>query len=325
MIRTTLLLPDGSFSQADSDLSDTWNKIADNPKAFCWIDIVDEKPENEKKLLNKLDCHPLAILDAQRLRHPPKLEIFDNSIFILYRGITSTETDLVFEQLQVAIFSTDNLLITRHREKSFAIEEWWKKTSLPKELTHPLLLASKIIHTSFGRYLEAILDFEQSLSEKEEAMQNSPNDEDLRDLLAYKTRLRKLRRTFNYHTRSVENLLGFVKEHHDENYQKIHHDIQDLHDRTDRISSLLNMYYEICGDLIEGYLSITSHQLNRTMQILTVVTTIFVPLGFLAGIYGMNFDNIPELHNENGYFYLLGTMGIISISALTIFKIKRWI
>ncbi|MGI1680109.1 MAG: magnesium transporter CorA family protein [Cellvibrionaceae bacterium] len=325
MIRTTLLKPDGSFSQKQSDLSDDWNSIANDPNAFCWIDISNEDPAIEKALLEKLNCHPLAIIDTQRLRHPPKLEVFTDNIFILYRGITSSEPDLVFEQLQIALFATDNLLITRHNNTSFSIEHWWKKTSLSEEITHPLLLASKIIHTSFGRYLEAILDFEQSLSEKEEAMQASPNDEDLRDLLAYKGRLRKLRRTFNYHTRCVENLLSFVKEHHSENYRKIHHEIQDVFDRTDRITSLLNMYYEICGDLIEGYLSITSHQLNRTMQILTVVTTIFVPLGFLAGIYGMNFENIPELHNENGYFYLLGTMGLISVSALTIFKIKRWI
>jgi len=325
MIRTTLLKSDGNFSQTNSDLSNEWNSIATDPNTFCWIDIVDEDLDNERILLQKLKCHPLAIVDAQRTRHPPKLEVFEDNVFILYRGISKVEADLVFEQLQVSIFVTENLLITRHQSNSFAIDDWWNKLSLKEELTHPLLLASKIIHTSFGRYLEAILDFEQSLSEKEEAIQTAPNDEDLRDLLAYKSRLRKLKRTFNYHNRSVENLLTLVKEHDNENYRKIYHEVQDLHDRTDRIASLLNMYYEICGDLIEGYLSITSHQLNRTMQILTVVTTIFVPLGFLAGIYGMNFDNIPELHNENGYFYLLGTMATISVTALTIFKIKRWI
>lgn len=325
MIRTTLLHADGHFSQENGDLSNEWLELSKQANTFCWIDISGEPLRKERALLEKLNCHPLAIADALRERHPPKVEIFEDNVFMLYRGIINTEEDLVFNHLQVAIFTSENLLITRHNNLSFAIEEWWKHPKLKEELSHPLLLASKIIHTSFGRYLEAILDFEQSLSEKEEAIQASPNDEDLRDLLAYKGRLRKLRRIFNYHARSVEILLEFVREHNIDYYSQTYHEIQNLHDRADRIASLLDMYYEICGDLIEGYLSITSHQLNRTMQILTVVTTIFVPLGFLAGIYGMNFENIPELHHENGYFYLLGTMAAISIGALTIFKIKRWI
>jgi magnesium transporter len=83
------------------------------------------------------------------------------------------------------------------------------------------------------------------------------------------------------------------------------------------------MYYEICGDLINGYLSITSHMLNNTMRVLTVITAIFVPLTFIAGIYGMNFDNIPELHTPNGYFYTLGAMLLIAIGFGT-FAYKKW-
>ena len=85
------------------------------------------------------------------------------------------------------------------------------------------------------------------------------------------------------------------------------------------------VFYSICGDLIDGYISITSHQLNQTMRVLTVITAIFVPLGFLAGLYGMNFDHIPELHMKGGYFVLLAVMGTIAVGLLALFRKIRWL
>jgi magnesium transporter len=85
------------------------------------------------------------------------------------------------------------------------------------------------------------------------------------------------------------------------------------------------MYYETCGDLIDGYISISSHQLNHTMRILTVITAIFIPLGFMAGLYGMNFDHMPELHWKYSYFALLSVMGITVIGLILLFRHKKWL
>ena len=103
------------------------------------------------------------------------------------------------------------------------------------------------------------------------------------------------------------------------------HTVIDVHERIERLLSLSQMHYDICSDLINGYLSITSHQLNATMRVLTVITAIFIPLGFLAGLYGMNFENIPELKIINGYYYLLSFMGGIVASLIYVFKKKRWL
>lgn len=320
MIRSSLRLADGSLIQKSENLVQQWQ---DNNSSVLWLDIADEPDESEKQLLKSLGCHSLAIQDAQRTRHPPKVEVFDELVFILYRGIVTVTEDLNIERMQIALFVGENIIITRRKFDSFAISHWWDSDKLAKTLQQPLLLASKLMHYSFGRYLEVILEFEQQLSEIEDRIQNCDDDEDLRYLTQYKSRLRKLRRDFNYHERLANTLLQFVR--NSEKYNALEHDVRDVHERAERINSLLAMYYEICGDLIEGYLSLSSHKLNRTMQILTVVTTIFVPLGFLAGIYGMNFDNIPELHYKYGYFILLGSMISIAIGAFTLFKIKRWI
>ena len=85
------------------------------------------------------------------------------------------------------------------------------------------------------------------------------------------------------------------------------------------------MYYEICGDLVEGHISLSSHRLNNTMKILTLLNAIFVPLSFLAGLYGMNFDNMPELHHPAGYFIVLGLMATIATGMLLMFRRIRWL
>jgi magnesium transporter len=77
--------------------------------------------------------------------------------------------------------------------------------------------------------------------------------------------------------------------------------------------------------MIDSYISIASHHLNQIMKVLTIITAIFVPLSFLAGIYGMNFEYMPELHTPSGYFILLAIMLAIATILLLIFRKKRWL
>ena len=77
--------------------------------------------------------------------------------------------------------------------------------------------------------------------------------------------------------------------------------------------------------LQELYVSELSLRMNNVMQVLTIITTIFVPLSFLAGLYGMNFDHMPELHWDNGYYYLLGLMGLIFLGSIAYFIRKKWL
>ena len=98
-----------------------------------------------------------------------------------------------------------------------------------------------------------------------------------------------------------------------------------MFDRCERLYSLGSMYYELCGDLVEGYISLSSHQLNQTMKILTIISAIFVPLTFLAGIYGMNFEYMPELQWRYAYFFLLGLMLTVATALYIVFKRVRWL
>lgn len=320
MIRTQLLTGDKQWLEGHEELIEKWR--ADND-SFIWIDLFDEKLDLEKSFLQSMNCHPLAIEDVQRFRHPPKTETFDNYTLILYRGITEFNQDLTIQQITIGLFAGDRCLISRHADKSLGIQYYWENAQQENLLVSPGLLATRIMRFSVGRYLEALLAFEPSLTDLEDALQDKPNDDIMRELIAYQSRLRKLKRIFNYHERMIQNLRTDVPQRLIDEDGDIEHALQDLYERCERLNGLCTMYYEICGDLINGYLSLSSHQLNNTMKVLTVFTAIFVPLTFIAGVYGMNFDNMPELHATYGYFYTWGVMLCVAVITGWV-AIKKW-
>src|SRR5690606_19263202 len=271
MIKTQLLTATGQLTCGGIEQIDLWRTA---PDSFIWIDLEDESPAAESALLESLECHPLAIEDVQRFRHPPKTETFDDHTLVLYRGITQFNPDLTIEQMSIALFAGERYLISCHPRSSTGIRYWWENAAKEDLLKSPALLATKIMLYSVGRYLDALLEFEPKLNELEDAMQEGANDDMMRELIAYQSRLRKLKRIFNYHERLVINLLKNIPPLWIEEDGDIEHALQDLFERCERLHSLCTMYYEISADLINGYLSISSHSLNNTMRVLTVITAI---------------------------------------------------
>ena len=318
-----LISPTEKTVIGSSELISQWQE---NDKTTLWIDLDNVELEEEKKILAQFNCHPLAISDALRDRHPPKIELFQDYIFMLYRGIVANDESLKFNHLQISMFIGKRLLITRHPQSSLAINELFNISSEKYLKRSPVHLALRLFHSSCGYYLKEMFSFEVELERIEDKFQLSGNDQMMKQITAYRSQLVKIRRTFNYHVNMGETLKAYVDdEDTDLITDKETHTVNDLRERLDRLLSLSQMYYDICGDLINGYMSVTSHQLNATMRVLTVITALFVPLTFLAGIYGMNFEYIPELKAANGYFILLGVMAVVSVVLLMVFKKKRWL
>jgi len=323
MINCMLIDAKGKNQIAGSELIEQWKS---DSESMIWIDISDEDLKSEAKLLASLGCHSLAITDAQRDRHPPKIELFKDYLFLLYRGIYKAQPGLIFEHLQISFFIGDRIFISRHNKESKAINAMFNDSGAKYLKRSPVHLAIRIFHYSCGLYLSELLDFETELEIIEDKFQKKGSDSLMRQITTYRSRLVKLRRAFSYHVNIGKALASYID---DDDTQIITdkeiHTVNDLNERLDRLLSLSQLYYDICGDLVDGYLSVTSHQLNETMRVLTVITAVFVPLSFLAGLYGMNFDYIPELKVENGYFILIGVMALIAVALIGLFKKKNWL
>ncbi|MCR8922948.1 magnesium transporter CorA family protein [Dasania sp. GY-MA-18] len=323
MINTYLYHSDNKVSTGHQEQIAMWQQDAHKK---IWIDIQydDHNIEQYSELLASLDCHHLAITDTFRKRHPPKVELFDDHIFLLYKGIHAIENNLKYVHQQIAFFISERLLITVHPQVSLGINAVLAAEKSKATFSPPIIIALDIIHKSAGIYLERTLDFENEISAIEDELRSESSESALLQLASYKAELIKLKRIFNYHNAIFAQLKTYDDEELPIDSISHAHKINDVAERLERLHSLSQMHYDICGDMIDSYISITSHQLNITMRILTVVTAIFVPLTFLAGIYGMNFEYIPELKYKFAYPALMITMFFMAITLTIIFKKKKW-
>ncbi|MGB3667482.1 MAG: magnesium transporter CorA family protein [Bermanella sp.] len=287
-----------------------------------WIDVTGDVIPND--ICQLFNIHDLSLSDAHRKRHPPKVEQFTNYVYVLQRGIKVFDADLTVEHVQVSLFIGEQFMITFHHSRSLSVNTWWDNPQTLGYLTNaPILLASRILNTMASRYLEVMLEFENTLSEIEDDIQSALSDDVLVELTGYRTRLRRLKRIFNYHEKSSTALIKAFQKLPSESEVGYH--LQDVLDKNERLSSLTQMYYELTGDLLDSMLSMASHKLNGTMRVLTVITAVFVPLSFIVGLYGMNFEYIPELKFKYGYFFVVGFMLTLSVSLVSIFKFKKWL
>lgn len=322
MIRVFLYDPKTDKSQqGGAELISSWRQ---SQHSIAWVDIENESKIDEEKLLADFGVHQLAVQDALRPRHPPKIERFENFLFILLRGLNADSDGIDFGAIQLSMFVGDRLLISRHKEKSLSANWMYAKlerdSSSMKDGAGPL--AIRLSNRLARRYVEILLELEPRLDEIEEHMFQRPDDDLLSELTQYKSRLRKLTRIASYH----ERIAAQLRDSEDPLlWPSQKHEIVDLYEQIERTQSLGSLYYQIATDLTDGYLGMSSHRLNRVMQILTIITVIFVPLTFLAGIYGMNFENMPELGTRSGYFVVVGVMLIIAVTQIIYFRRKRWI
>ena len=322
MIKARLFLS-GELQTGGEELVEVWRK---QPESTIWVDLIDnDKNEEAEFLKSNFGLHPLAIQDAQRDRHPPKIEAFDNHTFILLRGLSADSKDIDFKTIQLALFIGKRFLITRHTGPSLSVNrlEEMLDSQEQTQIESTSKLALQLCRFMARRYVAILLALEPRLEMIEEEMLAKPNDTMLAELIGYKSDLKRLNRFATYHERLFREIKDRTFPCLDDGERQ--HEVIDVWEQHERAQSLSQLYYETATDLIEGYISVASHRLNQIMKVLTIITAVFVPLGFLAGIYGMNFENMPELHSQSGYFILLGVMAAIATLLLFLFRKMRWL
>jgi magnesium transporter len=316
-----LLISADEVISGDMELYEKWRQT---PDSIFWLDIEGSSPSAISALLTeKFDLESADIHDAARDRHPPRFSGRHDSLFLLLKSLDSDSRTLDFSTQQLAIFSGDNYLVTRHNRKSAYIESLHARLLQSKlKVSSPHQLVVLLGQRTVKRYGEILLNLEERLDILEDELLENPDESLMQELLGYNTALRKMRRILNYHLDVLSHLSRHVRKQ-----QLIGEDDQfeDIAVEAERFNSLADLYQNVINDLIEGYISLNSHKLNQVMRILTVVTVLFLPLSLLVGIYGMNFEYIPELKSENGYFILLSVMGLIVSVLVLVFRRKKWL
>lgn len=312
----------GDMTLGDERLIEVWK--ADSDKRI-WVDLFEVPPDEERLLLqNEFDLHPLAVQDATGDRHPPKLERFDGCLFLIFKGLHTDSTLEEFKSIQISIFMGERFLVTRHSGLSPSIDWLWGTLSESPQMFKPGIsnLALKLMDRIVRRFVPILLSLEIRLDEIEHELFEQPRDALMAELSGYKANLKRMLRYFTYHEQMLSELRGNPEPFFGEEHR---HELNDIYEQLERSKSLADLYHEIASDLIDGYLALASHRLNKVMQVLTIITVIFVPLSFLAGIYGMNFEYIPELTFRYSYFILIGIMIVIVLIQLMLFRKRKWL
>jgi magnesium transporter len=323
MLRTAVYNPRSGDTQfGGRELLEQWRG---NPDLVVWVDSGSEDRDAERRLFRDyFDLNELAMDDCQRERHPPKLEWFDDYFFLLLKGFTAETKTIDYSIVHISFFVGRRFLVTRHALSSPSIDRTWAllesgKLSMEKGTVH---VCYRIVRTVIDRYTPIIMSLEERLEDLEDEMYGDPSDKLLAELGNYNSRLKKLRRIFGYQATVIGNLRNSGNDFITDGNL---HEFNDLHEQMERLSSLTALLQELAIDLMEGYISLSSHRLNKIMKVLTITAVIFLPLSLLAGIYGMNFEHMPELKSGDGYYVVLGSMAAITVGLLALFRYLKWL
>lgn len=295
------------------------------PGPGLWlIESDDGTGERDLDVLKRLLRAPNDIAnDVLAQRKPPKFMAEHSLWYLRLRGLDAETTDLHFDTIEICLVWTESVVFCRTSGPSVsmaatrqALADGWR----PENAEQLVLRLSGAV---FDRYLPLLVNLEDRLELLERALLGEGGDEWLRELVGYRTSLRVIRRINHYHTATIAHWFSDIVKRSGRT-GLTEEMMQERTETLDRIGSLETMYYDMCGDLIDGNLSLSAHRLNEIMKVLTIITAIFVPLGLIAGIYGMNFQWMPELGWHYGYFGVLGLMALIASALIVTFRKRRW-
>lgn len=291
--------------------------------SWIWLDLYGEQEETERTFLKQhFALDECAINEAQRQRHPPSYEVYKDSVYLLLKPLDAESHSLDFNTLQLALFAGERFLVTRHSRQSPYLSHLWK--TLQQDVhteQRPMDIVIAMSLRVAQRYGQVLLDLEERLDIIEDELFDANGDKLMKELVGYNTGLRKMHRILTYYVNVFKGMRSELGKQ-----QSIYFSAFDeVYTLIERFNSLSTLYQDVITDLVEAYISLNGHRLNQIMKVLTVVTVIFVPLTLLVGIYGMNFENMPELKSQNGYYVLLSIMSGIAVLMLYLFRRVRWL
>lgn len=292
--------------------------IEGNPNWF-WVDF-DQPTEEEARLLDEVfHFHPLAIEDCLHFLQRPKLDHYKDYAFLVVHAL-NPET---LEAEEVDLFLGPNFLVTFHnsnlkemsavRERLAADSSLWSKGVIGS--------AYLVMDHLVDQYFPSLYAIEDRLNELEDDTKSRSVQQLMDKVFDIRSDLLKLRRMIV----PMRDLFYRIV-HTDVLPSSVEHRVYftDVYDHLMKLSEMIDSNREITADMRDSYLSLNTNRLNTIMMTLTVITTIFMPLTFVAGIYGMNFENMPELKWKYGYYLVLAVMGVIALSMFWWFKRKGW-
>lgn len=310
-----------------NEFEDLQIDIAKIEKPFTrWIDIYGlAQTKVVEDIGHQFNLHPLVLEDILSPNQRPKLDNFGNYIFTVLKKFSWNQEKEEFEQEQIALVLGENYVISFQERDTSLFNPIYERIQVPKGKVRVMgadYLFYILIDIIIDDYFVVLEKLAEDIEILEDILIKNPEPEILQGIYRLKRFSIELRK-------SVWPIREVVNKLQREQSKLIHDELQiyirDIYDHIFRISDLLENYRDIIFGMLDMYLSSVSNKMNDIMKVLTIISTVFIPLSFLAGFYGMNFTHMPELSNIYAYPILIVIMIIIATIMLVFFKRKRWI
>lgn len=286
-------------------------------EGFYWIDADVEDLELLQPLYN---LHDLAVEDClSEEEQRPKIEIYESHYFIVVNSIRFDDEEIFLRALNVFLGRHYIITVTKQKIHELRVLKpilWEQEVSDPDRFLYHLIDIVVDNYFSVGDRIEARIE------KLEEDILMHTKKSHLSEIIGLRSEILWLKKMLGPQKEVINTLNKKDLRLIDDQLQKY---FSDIYENAVKISETFETYRDLMGNLREAYQSSIANRANEIMRVFTAITTIFMPLTVITGIYGMNFDNIPETHSEYGYYGVIAVMVTLGCGMLFIFRKKDWL
>ncbi|WP_174626638.1 magnesium/cobalt transporter CorA [Candidatus Methylobacter favarea] len=282
------------------------------------VSIIDEIGQH-------YNIHALVLEDILNTHQRPKYEEFDDYLYIVIKALSLKNHDFQVQYEQISLLVLDKIVFTFKEKPSEIFDPVLKRLDNGKSHMRGLgtdYLAYVIMDTVVDEYFGLQDTLDELIESVEDELMSYPSIQTLSSIQRIKRELIFIRRTVSPLREllaSIQRSESALLDEHNKRY------FGDIYDHAIRVTEAMESYRDLIADMMDIYLSSISNKMSETMKVLTVFSSIFIPLTFIAGVYGMNFDYMPELKWKWGYPALWGVFIAIALFLLGYFKKKKWL
>ncbi|MDX2494979.1 MAG: magnesium/cobalt transporter CorA [Desulfuromusa sp.] len=295
------------------------------PETVSWINLDGVHDIAHVEAFGKsFDLHPLTLEDILNTNHPAKFEEFDNSALIIVKMFNFDEQDCQIQSEQISLILTAENVLTFQEQPSdvfTAVRERLRRKSGRICQRGPDYLAYALLDSVVDSYFHVLEKIGDRLDYLETELINRPTQDLLHQVHQLKGQLNFLRKSARPVRELIDNLVHSESPLFKDTTTIF---LRDLSDHGKQVLDTVESYRDSASGLVDLYMSSVSQRMNEVMQVLTIIASIFIPLTFIAGIYGMNFELMPELKWQYGYPMVWGLMIACIVGMLWFFKSKKW-
>lgn len=299
--------------------------LLDDDGAVVWI-CMDSEGEDERTILEELiGIHPLLVDDAFNEAPTPKVEDHGDYLYLILHGLRLGETNTIdVHPTDLDLFLGKNFLVTHYDTDLSSVAR--VRSAVEKDpsilAAGPAVVAHRLVDHMIDQYFPLMERLDAVLTTLEEEVLACEEHGFFERVFAVKRTLLRLRRIGLYQRDILHRLwrgdFPLVPEDTKPFYR-------DVYDHFVRITDEAEGYRELLGSTVDAFRSMQAHKMNEVMKMLTLFSTVVLPLNFVTGLYGMNFDVMPGLHWRYGYETAIAVMAVLVVSLVAYFKTRRWL